>query len=106
MTEYAFPDQDLHPTQHFYNTSIDWFDDSKFVSRYAYYGAFRSDDSKIGPNAAFLNRDGELTDVGSWYLGGNATGVDPMSGEGGAGSLGAPVGIVMTLAGVMVLGLV
>lgn len=44
--------------------------------------------------------------MGSWYLGGNATGVDPLSGEGGAGSLGAPAGAVMVLAGAVVLGLV
>lgn len=27
-----------------------------------------------------LNNAGELTDIGSWYLGGSATGVDPQSG--------------------------
>jgi hypothetical protein len=31
----------------------------------------------VGPNAAFLNENGKLTDIGSWYLGGPATGVVP-----------------------------
>lgn len=47
------------------------------MTHYAYFGAVRADASNIGDNAAMLNDDGELTDVGSWYLGGNATGVQP-----------------------------
>ncbi|SPO01526.1 uncharacterized protein DNG_04199 [Cephalotrichum gorgonifer] len=105
VTEYADPNQDLRPTQDFYNTSTSWLDKEESVERYAYFGAFRSDDSTVGPNAAFLNLDGELTDVGAWYLGFNATGVDPQSGKGGAGALGAPVWGVLLLVGAMVLGM-
>ena len=49
------------------------------VARYSYFGSFRSGVSNVGPDAAMLNDDGELTDIGSWYLGGSATGVDPQS---------------------------
>jgi hypothetical protein len=43
------------------------------IERYAYFGAFRSDVSNVGPDAAMLTQDGKLTDIGSWYLGGAAT---------------------------------
>ena len=33
----------------------------------------------MGPNAAMLTQDGQLTDIGSWYLGGAATGNVPSS---------------------------
>jgi hypothetical protein len=47
------------------------------ITRYSYFGSFRSDASNVGPNAAMLTQDGKLTDIGSWYLGGNATGAVP-----------------------------
>jgi hypothetical protein len=31
----------------------------------------------VGPNASMLDGYGRLTDIGSWYLGGAATGVVP-----------------------------
>lgn len=43
------------------------------ITHYSYFGAFRSDVSNVGPNAAMLTQEGKLTDVGSWYLGGVAT---------------------------------
>jgi hypothetical protein len=43
------------------------------VTRYSYFGSFRSDVSNVGPNAAMLTEKGKLTDIGSWYLGGAAT---------------------------------
>lgn len=105
VTEYAISHEDLGPTQEFYNTSAEWLEDEDFIERYSYFGAFRAEDSKIGPNVAFLNQDGDLTDIGSWYLGRNATGVDPRSGEGGAGAVSSPLGLVALLAGAAVLGM-
>lgn len=52
-------------------------DFSSNITRYAYFGSFRSDASNVGPAAAMLTEKGQLTDVGSWYLGGNATGAKP-----------------------------
>ncbi|KAJ8122328.1 hypothetical protein O1611_g9868 [Lasiodiplodia mahajangana] len=80
ITEYNFDNQDLSTTQDFFNTSAEYFDRLDSVARYSYFGSFRSDDSNVGPNAVMLNNDGELTDIGSWYLGGVATGVEPQSG--------------------------
>lgn len=47
------------------------------VSFYSYFGAFQSFTSNVGINVAMLDSWGNLTDIGSWYLGGNATGVIP-----------------------------
>ncbi|KAL9070929.1 MAG: hypothetical protein Q9161_004571 [Pseudevernia consocians] len=47
------------------------------VTRYSYFGAFRSDVSNVGANSAMLTQDGKLTDIGSWYLGGGETGNVP-----------------------------
>jgi hypothetical protein len=61
--------------------SAEYFDRLDFVERYTYFGAFRSKTSNVGPNVPFLNNDGKLTDIGSWYLGFSATGVIPNSGN-------------------------
>jgi len=50
---------------------------SRNVTRYSYFGAFRSDVSNVGANAAMLTQSGKLTDIGSWYLGGGETGNVP-----------------------------
>lgn len=49
----------------------------RYVAKYAYFGAFRSDVSNVGPDAAMLTQKGELTDIGAWYLGEAATGNVP-----------------------------
>lgn len=77
ITEYNFDNQDLETTQAFFNTTAEYFDRLDFVERYSLFGAFRSHVSNIGPNAAMLSVDGELTDIGAWYLGRPATGVQP-----------------------------
>ncbi|ERF72790.1 hypothetical protein EPUS_04225 [Endocarpon pusillum Z07020] len=82
ITEYALSHSELEETQAFYNMSAEYFDRLEYVERYSYFGAFRSSKSNVGANAAFLTQDGELTDIGSWYLGGGATGNVP---EGKAG---------------------
>ncbi|KAI1819395.1 glycosyl hydrolase catalytic core-domain-containing protein [Xylaria intraflava] len=80
ITEYNENDQALLETQSFYNTSAEYFDRLSNVARYSYFGAFRSNVSNVGPNAVMLSNGGALTDIGSWYLGGVATGVVPQSG--------------------------
>lgn len=79
VTEYNLDNQDLETTQEFYNQSSDYLDRMDSVGRYSLFGAFRSGVSNVGPNAVMLNNDGQLTDIGSWYLGGSATGVSPTS---------------------------
>ncbi|GAP86989.1 putative glycoside catalytic core protein [Rosellinia necatrix] len=85
ITEYNFDHQDLATTQGFYRTSAEYFDRLDSVARYSYFGSFRSRVSNVGPNAVMLSNGGELTDIGSWYLGGAATGVDPQSGRAARG---------------------
>jgi hypothetical protein len=53
------------------------------LTHYSYFGAFRSDVSNVGANAAMLDQKGQLTDIGSWYMGGVATNNIPKSGAGG-----------------------
>ncbi|KAF4552470.1 Glycosyl hydrolase catalytic core domain-containing protein 4 [Elsinoe fawcettii] len=74
VTEFAYANEDLQTTQQFYNLSIDYFDRLDIIGKYSYFGPFRSDVSNVGPNVPFLTGDGKLTDIGSWYLGGDATG--------------------------------
>ena len=84
ITEYNLNDQDLATTQSFYNTSAEYFDRLDSVERYSLFGAFRSDVSNVGPNGAMLSAGGNLTDIGAWYLGRQATGVLPTSGKSSA----------------------
>jgi hypothetical protein len=42
------------------------------VEKYSHFGAFRSNETTVGPRAAFLDASGKLTDTGRWYLGGGA----------------------------------
>lgn len=79
ITEYALADADLKDTQAFFQTSAEYFDRLDYIERYSYFGSFRSSASNVGPNAAMLTQDGQLTDIGSWYLGGAATGNVPSS---------------------------
>ena len=52
---------------------------NSYIERYAYFGSFRSSQSNVGPDGAMLTTSGQLTDIGSWYLGGSATGNIPSS---------------------------
>lgn len=79
ITEYSLNNQSLEDTQSFFNTSAEYFDRLNFTDRYSYFGAFRSDVSNVGPNVAMLTSNGSLTDIGSWYMGGAATGNIPSS---------------------------
>ncbi|EXM27378.1 hypothetical protein RAB80_013422 [Fusarium oxysporum f. sp. vasinfectum] len=74
VTEYAYAHQDPQLTEQFFKQTLKWFDESAFIGRYTYFGAFRSDVSNVGPNAAFLSNSGGLTTIGAQYLGLNTTG--------------------------------
>ncbi|KAI9666622.1 MAG: hypothetical protein M1821_004558 [Bathelium mastoideum] len=77
VTEFALPDANLSDAQSFYNMSTQYLDRLSYVERYSYFGSFRSSVSNVGPDAAMLDQSGQLTDIGSWYLGGSATGHVP-----------------------------
>ncbi|WPH00619.1 glycoside hydrolase family 128 protein [Acrodontium crateriforme] len=77
VTEFADSDVSLADSQAFYNQSTEYMDRLDYVTHYSYFGAFRSDVSNVGPNAAMLTQKGQLTDIGAWYLGQKATGNIP-----------------------------
>ncbi|KAH0562136.1 hypothetical protein GP486_003170 [Trichoglossum hirsutum] len=107
VTEYALAHENLQDTQKFYNQSSEYFDRIDYITHYSYFGSFRSDVSNVGGNAAMLTQDGKLTDIGSWYLGRDATGNVPKGGAGkkdGFGGWGAVV--VAVVAGIGALGMV
>ncbi|KAL7629890.1 hypothetical protein AAE478_001413 [Parahypoxylon ruwenzoriense] len=83
ITEYNLDNQDLATTQIFYNISSEYMDRMDSVARYSLFGSFRSGDSNVGPNAVMLNNNGQLTDIGLWYLGVAGTGAEPQSGGSG-----------------------
>lgn len=103
MTEYNLDNQNLAATQDFYNQSSAYLDGLDSIERYSLFGAFRSAQSNVGPNAAMLSDAGRLTDMGAWYLGRPAMGVDPTSAAVGASArmLGWPtayaVGLVVVV---------
>ncbi|KAL9030641.1 MAG: hypothetical protein Q9196_001251 [Gyalolechia fulgens] len=99
VTEYANNDVDLEQSQSFYNQSSQFFDRIDYITHYSYFGSFRSSVSNVGPNAAMLTEKGELTDIGSWYLGGSATGNTPR-GAAGRSVFFAGSGIVIFLASI------
>lgn len=59
--------------------TAEYFDRIDYIDRYSYFGSFRSSVSNVGPNVAMLTQKGQLTDIGSWYLGGAATNNIPES---------------------------
>lgn len=95
VTEFADANANLQDSQTFYNQSSSYLDRTECVlfimidashtanhycrnvTHYSYFGAFRSDVSNVGVNSAMLTQNGKLTDIGSWYLGGGATGNVP-----------------------------
>ena len=50
-----------------------------------------------------LNQDGKLTDIGSWYLGGSATGVVPKGAAGRTGVFAGWLAVVAVAGGWMFL---
>ncbi|KAG9190222.1 hypothetical protein G6011_08310 [Alternaria panax] len=99
VTEYGYPNQPLEETQTFYNQSAGSFDSWPNITHYSYFGAFRSDVSNVGANAAMLTQNGELTDIGSWYMGGVATNNVPEASA--ASSVAVPGAFMLSLMAVM-----
>jgi hypothetical protein len=66
------------------------------ITHYSYFGAFRSDVSNVGANAAMLTQDGKLTDIGSWYMGGAATNNVPEA-SGASSVVAAPGAFALSL---------
>jgi hypothetical protein len=85
ITEVAIPQADEEETLAMLNETIAYLEDADDVAGYAWFGAFRSNEANewTGDEVSFFDGDGELTDVGSTYLGGEENGFEPgMTGEG------------------------
>ena len=96
-TEVGFAHQDINTTQEFFNQSVSFLDDLDYVTHYSWFGAFRSDVSNVGANGALLTEDGELTDIGAYYMGGAAAGNVPSGAAKVAVFAGWSVGVVASL---------
>lgn len=64
-----------------------------YLTHYSYFGSFRASASNVGPNAAMLDNNGKLTEIGAWYLGGVAAGTSAS----GATSLSASAGWMLVV---------
>ncbi|KAJ4320432.1 hypothetical protein N0V94_003403 [Neodidymelliopsis sp. IMI 364377] len=101
VTEMGLPQQDDDATVAMMNQTLPYLDGLDYVERYAWFGAFRTDDANewTGDGVALFDDDGGLTELGALYMG---SGFEKgQKGEGsGAGMLG------VNLAAVAVMGLV
>ncbi|KIX03927.1 uncharacterized protein Z518_07480 [Rhinocladiella mackenziei CBS 650.93] len=87
VTEFAIAGLDAYETEAFMNQSLPYLDGLDYVSRYAWFGTFRSDDANewTGDGVSMLDDDGALTALGAEYLGGKADGFEEGMGGGAAG---------------------
>jgi hypothetical protein len=84
VTEMALPEPaDREEVLLMMNDSLRWLDQTEWVERYAWFGAFREEDANgwTGDVVALLDDDGGLTDLGAMYMGGEATGFVEGDGE-------------------------
>lgn len=90
ITEMALPQQDTDATVAMMNQSLTYLDELDYIAAYAWFGAFRSDDSNewTGSSVALFDDDGGLTEAGSLYLGGEQNGF--AKGNKGDGDSAAP----------------
>ncbi|PVH71776.1 glycoside hydrolase family 128 protein, partial [Cadophora sp. DSE1049] len=70
ISEFALDYSPVLTSEAAFNETIAMFDNDTTIERYSYFGSFRSSDSGVGWNATMLDGIGELTNIGSWYLGG------------------------------------
>ncbi|KAH9213308.1 hypothetical protein DL95DRAFT_266930, partial [Leptodontidium sp. 2 PMI_412] len=70
ISEFALDYSPVLTTEANFNQTIALFDNDTSIERYSYFGSFRSSDSGVGWNATMLDTMGDLTNIGSWYLGG------------------------------------
>lgn len=90
VTEMALPQADAEATAQMINVTLPWLDGEDMVERYAWFGAFRTDDANewTGDGVALFDDDGGLTEVGALYLGGDENGFKKgQKGEGAAAGL-------------------
>jgi hypothetical protein len=98
LTEMALPQADERATVAMMNRSLGYLDELEYVERYAWFGAFRTDDANewTGDGVALFDDDGGLTELGALYLGGEGNGfAEGQKGEGGAAGLCVHAGVLL-----------
>jgi hypothetical protein len=106
ITELALPEPaDREEVVAMMNQSLRWLDQTEWVDRYAWFGAFREEDANgwTGDVVALLNDDGGLTDLGATYMGGEETGFvegDKDQEEGAAAGMRVAWGVLVFAVGV------
>ncbi|EXJ69328.1 uncharacterized protein A1O5_07364 [Cladophialophora psammophila CBS 110553] len=95
VTEFAIPSAPADQTMSFLNESLAYLDGLGSVARYAWFGAFRSDDANewTGDAVSLFDRHGRLTELGAEYLGGARDGFsegESARSNSGPGGLSAP----------------
>lgn len=101
ITEMGLPQQSADATVGMMNQTLPYLDQLDYVERYAWFGAFRTDDANewTGDGVALFDDDGGLTELGALYMGSGFT--EGQKGEGSAAGM-----VDVNLAAVAAVGLV
>ncbi|KAF1348347.1 hypothetical protein EJ07DRAFT_141737 [Lizonia empirigonia] len=101
VTEMGLPQESADATVAMMNQTLPYLDSLDYVERYAWFGAFRTDDANewTGDGVAFFDDDGGLTELGALYMGDGFK--EGQKGEGSGGGM-----LSVNLAAVLAMGLV
>ncbi|UPX16454.1 uncharacterized protein EKO05_0006853 [Ascochyta rabiei] len=71
VTELGLPQESADATVGMMNQTLPYLDSLDYVERYAWFGAFRTDDANewTGDGVALFDDDGGLTELGALYMG-------------------------------------
>jgi len=99
VTEMGLPQQDAAATVQMMNQTLPYLDNLTYVERYAWFGAFRTDDANewTGDGVALFDDDGGLTELGALYMGDGFKLGQKGQGEDAASGLRVSVGLLMAL---------
>ena len=105
LTEFALPQQDAEATTAMMNESLPFLDQIEYLTRYAWFGAFRTDDANewTGDGVSLFDGDGGLTQAGAVYLGGEGRGFE-IGERAGGGNTGEKRGLDWGLLAGLVVG--
>ncbi|KAI0968419.1 glycosyl hydrolase catalytic core-domain-containing protein [Xylaria arbuscula] len=95
VKELALPQADQDTTLAMMNQTLPYLDQLDYVEKYAWFGSFRPKEANewTGDGVALFQGDGGLSELGSYYLGGEANGFkvgqqgDTSGGSGNSGGL-------------------
>jgi hypothetical protein len=98
ITEMGLPQQSADATVEMMNQTLPYLDNLDYVERYAWFGAFRTDDANewTGDGVALFDDDGGLTELGALYMGNDFK--EGQKGEGSsAGMLNVNLAVVVAM---------